>query len=104
MALRRREMSETWLKENNLLLQHVTIPGYVHAFNNRDKIRGGGVGIYIKESIKFKRRQDLGKCYPTMEHLWIEIPGRNRYIKLLLGTICLIIYNHLTIYNLATVL
>jgi exonuclease III len=41
-------MSETWLKENNLLLQRVTIPGYVHAFNNRDKIRGGGVGIYIK--------------------------------------------------------
>ncbi|CAB4006181.1 Hypothetical predicted protein [Paramuricea clavata] len=80
-------MSETWLKENNLLLQHVTIPGYVHAFNNRDKIRGGGVGIYIKESIKFKRRQDLEKRYPTMEHLWIEIPGRNRYSKLLLGTI-----------------
>ncbi len=34
-------MSETWLKENNLLLQYLTIPGYVHAFNNRDRIRGG---------------------------------------------------------------
>ena len=30
-------MSETWLKENNLLLQYVTISDYVHAFNNRDK-------------------------------------------------------------------
>ena len=80
-------MSETWLKENNLLIQYVTIPGYIHAFNNRDKIRGGGVGVYIKESIKFKRREDLEKRYPTMEHLWIEIPGRNRHSKLLLGTI-----------------
>ena len=26
--------SETWLKDNNLLLQHVSIPGYVQAFNN----------------------------------------------------------------------
>ena len=54
-------MSETWLKENNLLLQHVAIPGYVHAFNNRDRLRGGGVDIYIKESIKFKRRYDIEK-------------------------------------------
>ena len=80
-------MSETWLKENNLLIQYVTIPGYIHAFNNRDKIRGGGVGVYIKESIKFRRREDLEKRYPTMEHLWIEIAGRNRHSKLLLGTI-----------------
>lgn len=48
-------MSETWLKDNNLLLQYVTIPGYCHAFRNREKSKGGGVGVYIKESIKFKR-------------------------------------------------
>lgn len=30
-------MSETWLKDNNLLLQYVTIPGYCHAFRNREK-------------------------------------------------------------------
>ena len=40
-------MSETWLKNNNLLLQHITIPGYTHEFNSRDKIKGGGVGVYI---------------------------------------------------------
>ena len=64
-------MSETWLKDNNLLLQHVTIPGYSHAFRNRET-RGGGVGIYIKESIKFKRRTDIESRYSQMEHLWIE--------------------------------
>ena len=80
-------MSKTWLEENNLLIQYVTIPGYTHAFNNRDKIRGGGGVVYIKESMKFKRREDLEKHYPTMEYLWIEIPGRNRHSKLLLGAI-----------------
>lgn len=79
-------MSETWLKENSLLLQHVTIPGYVHEFNNRDKVRGGGVGIYIKDSIKCKRRSDIEARYTSMEHLWVEIPGRNKNSKLLLGT------------------
>lgn len=80
-------MSETWLKENNLLLQHVSIPGYVQAFNNRTTIRGGGVGVYLKESVNFKRRADLEKKYPGMEHLWLEISGRNRHSRLLLGTI-----------------
>ena len=46
--------SETWLKDNPLLLQHVSIPSYELCYNNRDKCRGGGVGAYIKESIKFK--------------------------------------------------
>ena len=31
-------MSETWLKDNDLLLQHVTIPGYCHTFQNRDRV------------------------------------------------------------------
>ena len=80
-------MSETWLKENHLLLQYVTIPGYTHAFNKRDKKGGGGVGVYIKDSIMFKRRSDIEKRYPTLEHLWREIPGCNKYSRLLLGTI-----------------
>ena len=80
-------MSETRLKENHLLLQYVTIPGYTHAFNNRDKKRSGGVEVYIKDSIKFKRRSGIEKRYPTLEHLWLEIPGCNKHSRLLLGTI-----------------
>lgn len=34
-------MSETWLKNNPYLLNHVTIPGYSLLFRNRDNIRGG---------------------------------------------------------------
>ena len=80
-------LSKTWLKQNELLLQHVTIPGYVYAFNHRVKKKCCGVGLYVKETIQFKRRTDIEKRFPTMEHLWFEIPGRNKHSKLLLGTV-----------------
>ncbi len=80
-------MSETWLKDNELLLQHVSIPGCCHAFHNRDKIEGGGVGVYVKEVIKFKRRKDIENRHPELEHLWTELLGRNKNTKVLLGTI-----------------
>ena len=81
-------MSKTWLKDNDLPLQHVTIPGYCHTyFHNRDRTRGGGVGVYLKESLKFKRRKDIESCYSNLEHLWIEIPRRNRNSNLLIGTL-----------------
>ena len=79
--------SKTCLKNNSLLLQHVTIPGYTHAFNNRDKIKGGGVGVFIKEPIKFKRRTDIEERYPSLEHLWLELPGRNKNSKVLFGVL-----------------
>ena len=79
-------MSETWLKDNPLLLNHVTIPGYNCEFRSRDSIRGGGVGAYIKETLTFKRRSDIEAKEPDLEHLWLEFPGRNKHSKLLLGT------------------
>jgi exonuclease III len=80
-------LSETWLKDNPLLLQHVSMPGYQLCYNNRDKCRGGGVGAYIKESIKFKRGQDIENLQQEFEHLWLEISGKNKNNKLLLGVI-----------------
>ena len=80
-------MSETWLKDNNLLLHHVSIPGYTQLFNNRTKARGGGVGMYVRETIKFKIRTDLINKFPSLEHLWIEIPGHNKHNRLLLGVV-----------------
>ena len=80
-------MSETWLKNNELLLQHVAVPGYCYAFRNRDRIRGGGVGVYVRDTIKFVRRRDIEERHSELEHLWIELPGRNKNTKILLGTI-----------------
>ena len=70
-------LCETWLKDNPQLLNHVFISGYGHEFRNREQIRGGGVGAYIKETVKYKRRKDIESKYPDLEHLWLEIQGRN---------------------------
>ena len=80
-------LSETWLKENPLLLQHVCIPGYQLSFRNRDKCKGGGVGVYLKECIPFKRRKDIENLQPDFEHMWLEISGKNKNSKLLLGVV-----------------
>ena len=79
-------MSETWPKDNPLLLNHVTIPGYNCEFRSRNSIRGGGVGAYIKETLTYKRRSDIEAKELDLEHLWLEFPGRNKNSKLLLGT------------------
>ena len=78
-------LSETWLKNNPELLEYVKIPGYQMEYRNRENMKGGGVGMYIRENIKFSRRRDLENLHPDLEHLWIEIPGRNKHSKVLIG-------------------
>ena len=62
-------MSETWPKDNPLLLNHVTIPGYNCEFRSRNSIRGGGVGAYIKETLTYKRKSDIEAKELDLEHL-----------------------------------
>ena len=70
------------------LLEYVSTDGYQTEFRNREIARGGGVGAYIKESVPYKRRYDIEKTQPDLEHLWLErIPGRNNHSKMLLGVI-----------------
>ena len=52
-------LSETWFKGNPFLMEYVTIPGFNTKFCSRDTIRGGGVGAYIKDTIKYKLRRDI---------------------------------------------
>ena len=80
-------LRETWLRDQPQLLDYVTIPGFVTEFQNREGIRGGGVGVYIKENINYKRRRDIEYAHPELEHLWIKVPGRNKYGRALVGVI-----------------
>ena len=80
-------MSETCLLNNPTLLDYVTLPGYTALFRNREGTRGGSVGTYICDSIQFKRKKDIERLQPEIEHLWIEVPGRNKYSKALFGVI-----------------
>ena len=70
-------LSETWLKDDVNLLNYVQIPGYKFSYKNRNERRGGGVGLYIKDSIEYKVRHDLNKIDESIEHLWIECKGNN---------------------------
>ena len=78
-------LSETWLQSDTNLLQYVQIPGYSFCYKNRDEQRGGGVGMYIKDTIKYKERQDLSELNETIEHVWIECQGKNKYKDYLVG-------------------
>ncbi|CAB4018868.1 Hypothetical predicted protein [Paramuricea clavata] len=66
-------MSETWLKENPALLEYVSLFGYGAVFRNRDKIRGGDVGAYISNSVKYKRRKDIEKLQPNRIRFFVRL-------------------------------
>ena len=44
-------LSETWLKNNKHLLDYVNLPGYKFSYRNSDEKRGGGIDVYIKETV-----------------------------------------------------
>ena len=80
-------LSKTWLKDNPLLMEYVTISGFNTEFRSRNTIRDGGVGSYIKDTIKYKRRRDIENLLPELVHLWREVPGRNKHSKALVRVI-----------------
>ena len=41
--------------------------------------------MYIKDTIKYKERQDLSELNETIEHVWIECQGKNKYKDYLVG-------------------
>ena len=51
-----------------------SLHGYVFLQQNRNVGTGGGVGIFLKQEIKFKCRYDLEN---HLESLWIEICLKN---------------------------
>ena len=59
--------TETWLKDT-VRDSHLCIPGYSFIYRNRTTDHHGGVGLYIQNSIKFKRLDNL--LDPDIEALW----------------------------------
>ena len=78
-------LSETWLTENQSLLNYVELSGYDLYYNNRENKRGGGVAAYVRESLKCKIRKDFCSLDTDIEHLWLELQGKNRHSHLLIG-------------------
>ena len=64
-------ISETWLTANNESCY--AISGYNSEHLCRNSKRGGGVSIFIKANIKYKRRTDLDIINDNIEAIFIEI-------------------------------
>ena len=63
-------LSETHL-QNESLVDTVIVDGYDFLSKSRSKGLGGGVAIYIKNSIMYTHRKDLENT--SLEIIWIEI-------------------------------
>ena len=77
-------ITETWLHASTIN-EHLFIPGYNVMFKNRASQLHGGVCIYIKNLIPYKRLSDLED--PEFEVLWSYI----RPPRLPRGTSCIIV-------------
>ena len=64
-------ITESWLDES-ILDSEVQVSGYVIERKDRNR-QGGGVLLYIKESIKYARRSDISGASPAVENVWIEV-------------------------------
>ena len=64
-------LTETWLTENNSDLYG--IHGYQSINKFRDNRAGGGVSLYVKNSVNFEHRNDLGIFDNELEMLSIEL-------------------------------
>ena len=69
-------LSERWLKDDVNLLNYLQIPGNKFSYKNRNKRIGGGVGLYIKDSIEYKVHHDFNKIDEYIKPLWIECKGK----------------------------
>ena len=78
-------LSEIWLPENQNLLDYVELPGCCLYYKNRENKRVSGVAAYVRDSLKCKIRKDFYSLGTDIEHLWLELQGKNRHSHLLIG-------------------
>ena len=63
--------TETWLNDS-ITDGEVSLPGYSIYRSDRDDGLGGGIAVYVKESLSVIRRSDLEKDF-SGECLWLEL-------------------------------
>ena len=47
-------------------------------FRNSDEKSRGGIGVYVKDCTNYKVRNDIVSINETLDHLWIEVQGKNK--------------------------
>ena len=84
-------LTKTWI--NDSVSDHLNIPGYNMVLKNRTSGIHGGVGLYIRNSIKFQALPDL--YHPELEVLWSYMQPT----RLTRGISCIIIGTVYHTYN-----
>ena len=80
-------ISETKLKEESTT--NVNLPGY-RFFRNDSSTFAGGLGIYLKETLQYRVRNDLLLEANKCEDLWIEIESKQANKSLIIA----VVYRH----------
>ena len=80
-------ISETKLKEW-LINRNIELEGYGFLHSDSKKC-AGGVGLYIKDTIKFSINQCSKTWSPNAEHLWVDVQTKREPITI--G----VVYRHL---------
>ena len=74
-------LSETRIKETSII---ATLPGY-NFINENSQTQAGGVGAYIKNTLKYLQRRDLQFKIHGCENIWLEILGKRQ--KIIIGIV-----------------
>jgi len=64
-----------------------TLPGY-NFINENSQTQAGGVGVHIKNNLKYLQRHDLQSKMCGCENIWFELLGKHQ--KIIIG----IVYRH----------
>ena len=65
---------------DNELKDLYRIPGYVSEYNSKmhGKLKGSGIALYIKQNFIYSRIEDLCKCTPNLEYMFIKITNLDK--------------------------
>ena len=80
-------LSESWLKNNNHVLEYVQSDSYNSEFISKEARKGGGVGVYVKDYFKYKIPKYIINPEPDTEHIRIELTCRNKNSSVLVGAL-----------------
>ena len=76
-------LSETWCQPHETSNSNLQIPGYVSLHQTRKNRRGGGLCIFLLESLSYKVRDDLAVNSSAIECLCVEVFNKNSKIIVL---------------------
>ena len=77
--------SETWLSDHVSPLLH--LDNYTLVESHRDKKRGGGVCLYVNDTLSFVKRPDLSVFNEIIDSLFIEVRAPHSNEKVVIGVL-----------------